>query len=62
MPRHDKPAEQVTAPKKEHLGSDFDDFLREEQILEVAEATAAKRVNAIRCPPDGGNTPARRCR
>jgi hypothetical protein len=29
---------------KEHLGSDFDDFLREEHLLEVCEATAAKRV------------------
>lgn len=32
--------------KKAHLGSDFDDFLREEQLLEVAEGTAAKRVIA----------------
>ena len=33
--------------KKEHLGSDFDDFLREENLLEGAEATAAKRVIAF---------------
>lgn len=33
--------------KKEHLGSDFDDFLQEEQLLEVSEATAAKRVIAF---------------
>jgi antitoxin HicB len=33
--------------KKEHLGSDLDDFLREENLLEVAEATAAKRVIAF---------------
>ena len=33
--------------KKKHLGSDFDDFLREEQLLEVVEATAAKRVIAL---------------
>ena len=33
--------------KKKHIGSDFDDFLREEQLLEVAEATAAKRVIAF---------------
>jgi len=33
--------------KKEHLGSDFDDFLREEDLLEGAEATAAKRVIAF---------------
>ncbi len=33
--------------KKNHLGSDFDDFLREERLLEVAEATAAKRVIAF---------------
>jgi antitoxin HicB len=33
--------------KKEHLGSDFDDFLREEDLLEVAEAIAAKRVIAF---------------
>ena len=29
------------------LGSDFDDFLRDEQLLEDAEATAAKRVIAF---------------
>jgi antitoxin HicB len=33
--------------KKEHLGSELDDFLREEHLLEVAEATAAKRVIAF---------------
>jgi antitoxin HicB len=33
--------------KKEHLGSDFDDFLREEHLLEVSEATAAKRMIAF---------------
>jgi hypothetical protein len=32
--------------KKEHIGSDFDDFLREEHLLEISEATAAKRVIA----------------
>lgn len=31
---------------KKHLGSPFDDFLREEQMLEAAEAVAAKRVIA----------------
>lgn len=29
-----------------HLGSDFDDFLRDEDLLEEAEAVAAKRVLA----------------
>ena len=29
-----------------HLGSDFDDFLREEGLLEEAEAVASKRVLA----------------
>lgn len=33
--------------KKEHLGSNLDDFLREEHLLETAEATAAKRVIAF---------------
>ena len=33
--------------KKKHIGSDFDDFLREEHLLEAAEATAAKRVIAF---------------
>jgi antitoxin HicB len=33
--------------KKEHLGSEFDDFLREEHLLEVSEATAAKRMIAF---------------
>jgi predicted XRE-type DNA-binding protein len=33
--------------KKEHLGSELDDFLREENLLEAAEATAAKRAIAF---------------
>ena len=33
--------------KKEQLGGEFDDFLREEELLEDAEATAAKRVIAF---------------
>jgi antitoxin HicB len=33
--------------KKEHLGRDFDDFLREEGLLETSKATAAKRVIAF---------------
>ena len=33
--------------KKERLGSDFDDFLREEHLLEASEAAAAKRVIAF---------------
>lgn len=32
---------------KKHIGGDFDDFLREEGILEDAEAVAAKRVIAF---------------
>jgi len=31
---------------KKHLGSDFDDFLREEGLLDEAEAVASKRVLA----------------
>lgn len=31
---------------EKHLGSDFDDFLREEGLLEEANAVAAKRVLA----------------
>ena len=33
--------------KKKHLGSNFDDYLREEQLLEAAEGTAVKRVIAF---------------
>lgn len=33
--------------KKEHIGSDFDDYLRDERLLEGAETTAAKRVIAF---------------
>jgi DNA-binding Xre family transcriptional regulator len=33
--------------KKEHIGSDLDEFLREENLLEVAGAAAAKRVIAF---------------
>lgn len=32
---------------KKHLGSDFDDFLREENLLQSTEAKAAKRVIAF---------------
>ena len=28
---------------KKHMGSNFDDFLREEQLLNSAETTAVKR-------------------
>ena len=31
---------------KKHIGSDFDDFLRDEDILDEAEAVATKRVIA----------------
>ena len=33
--------------KKQDIGSNFDDFLREEQLLDVAQATAVKRVIAF---------------
>ncbi len=33
--------------KSEHLGSDFDEFLEEEGLLEEAEAVAMKRVLAF---------------
>jgi len=33
--------------KRKHLGSDFDDFLREENLTESVEATAVKRVIAF---------------
>ena len=32
---------------EKHVGSDFDDFLREEGLLEDAEAVASKRVLAF---------------
>lgn len=32
--------------KRQHVGSNFDDFLREENLLDVAEATAVKRITA----------------
>lgn len=32
---------------KKHIGGDFDDFLRDEQMLDDAEAVAAKRVIAF---------------
>ena len=47
------------------IGSDFDDFLREERLLEVSEATAAKRVIAFQgglCmqePPTSTKVPVR---
>jgi len=36
----------VTALNERHLGSDFDDFLRDQGQLEDAEAAATKRVIA----------------
>ena len=33
--------------KKQVLGSNFDDFLRDEKLLFIAESTAAKRVIAF---------------
>lgn len=33
--------------KNKHVGSDFDDFLKEENILEEAQAAAIKRVVAF---------------
>lgn len=35
--------------KEERSGSNFDDFLREEHLLEASKATAAKRVIAHWC-------------
>jgi DNA-binding Xre family transcriptional regulator len=32
---------------KKHIGTDFDDFLREEKLLDAVEATAVKRVIAF---------------
>jgi hypothetical protein len=35
-----------TAAKHKHIGSDFDDFLREEGMLEEIEAAALKKIVA----------------
>ena len=32
---------------KQHIGSNFDEFLREEDLLDAAQATAVKRVIAF---------------
>jgi predicted XRE-type DNA-binding protein len=37
----------VIEMKKTHIGSDFDDFLRDERLVDDAEAVAAKRVIAF---------------
>ena len=37
----------MSALDKRHIGGDFDDFLRDEGILDDAEAVAAKRVIAF---------------
>jgi len=37
-----------------HLGSDFDDFLREEGLLDEAEAVASKRVLACQVSEASG--------
>jgi len=36
----------VNTVDKKHIGSDFDDFLRDEGVLDEAEAIATKRVIA----------------
>jgi hypothetical protein len=43
-----KPARKANNP---HLGSDFDDFLREEGLYEEAEGIAVKRVLAYELEP-----------
>lgn len=48
-PRLQEEEEELRMNEK-HLGSDFDDFLREEALLEQAEAVAARRVQAYRLP------------
>jgi hypothetical protein len=42
-----KLASGVKVMKKQHIGSNFDDFLREEHLFDVAQATAVKRVIAF---------------
>lgn len=41
---------------EKHLGSDFDDFLREEGLLEEVKAVATKRVLARRAATKAGTT------
>lgn len=41
---------------EKHLGSDFDDFLREEGLLEEVKAVATKRVLARRAATTAGTT------
>lgn len=41
------PSEGVNMVNEKHLGSDFDDFLREEGLLDEVESVAAKRVIAF---------------
>lgn len=48
-----------------HVGSDFDDFLREEGLLEEAEGAAAKRVHVYQdseamTPAGTGGSPQQR--
>lgn len=40
--------------KNKHIGSDFDEFLREEGLLAAAEATAVKRVIAYQIAKEIG--------
>lgn len=44
---------------KQHVGSEFDDFLQEERLLEETEAVAAQRVGAYRTAgqPKGEESP-----
>lgn len=42
------PARKTTERRNPHLGSDLDDFLREEGILEEVELAALKRVLAMK--------------
>lgn len=37
---------------KKHIGGDFDDFLRDEHLLDDAEAVTAKRVIAFQIPQE----------
>jgi hypothetical protein len=44
IPMSRKTQSSKTAKKNQHIGSDFDDFLREERILTITNAVARKRI------------------
>jgi hypothetical protein len=59
MPRNDKAKKSKAKPKGEHgrIGSEFEEWLREERLIDAAYARAKARVEAWRDQQPGAPAP-----